>query len=212
MDPPLTPDVMWKPSAPVVLSPLPRYASRPWQAGVVDAQDASQPRVEVRRSTRRRRTVTAYRSQDTIVVLIPQRMSKADEQATVANLVRRVLAQEARQAAPISDQGLAERARVLAESWLTSPSGQIPEAREIRWVTNQNQRWGSCTPSTGGIRLSAPAAGDAQLGGRLRLGPRAGAPGRAHPLRSVLAAGRPVSAGRPSPGLSGRLPRRPAAP
>ena len=120
----------------------------------MDVPNPDQPRVEVRRSARRRRTVTAYRSQGAIFVLIPQRMSKADEQATVASLVRRVLEQEARQAAPHNDDGLAERARALAERWLASPSGQVPVAREVRWVTNQNQRWGSCTPSTGVIRLS----------------------------------------------------------
>ena len=35
-------------------------------------------RVEVRRSARRTKTVTAFRERDTIVVLVPQRMSKAD--------------------------------------------------------------------------------------------------------------------------------------
>jgi predicted metal-dependent hydrolase len=117
-------------------------------------QGIDPPRVEVRRSARRRRTVTAHRSQDTIIVLIPQRMSRADEQATVASLVRKVLEQEARQAAPRGDDGLAARAHSLAESWLTTPSGDVPVPREVRWVTNQNQRWGSCTPSTGAIRLS----------------------------------------------------------
>ena len=145
---------VWKPGTQVVLYLLLPYAFRPWQAVGVDAQPEEPPQVEVRRSARRRRTVTAYRSQDTIIVLIPQRMSKADERAAVASLVRRVLQQEARRAAPRSDDGLADRAQVLAESWLTSASGSVPVAREIRWVTNQNQRWGSCTPSTGVIRLS----------------------------------------------------------
>jgi len=145
---------VWKPGTEVVLSPCLTYASRAWQAVGVDEQGEDPPQVEVRRSARRRRTVTAYRSQNTIIVLIPQRMSKADEQAAVASLVRRVLEQEARRAVPRSDDGLAERARALAGSWLTSTSGAVPVAREIRWVTNQNQRWGSCTPSTGVIRLS----------------------------------------------------------
>jgi hypothetical protein len=52
----------------------------------------SSPRVEVRRSSRRTRTVTAYRERDTIVVLIPQRMSKADEQTFVRDMFERVLA------------------------------------------------------------------------------------------------------------------------
>jgi predicted metal-dependent hydrolase len=30
----------------------------------------------------------------------------------------------------------------------------MPEPIAVSWVTNQQQRWGSCTPSTGLIRLS----------------------------------------------------------
>lgn len=37
------------------------------------------PEIEVRRSKRRRRTVSAYRDGDRIVVLIPASMSKRDE-------------------------------------------------------------------------------------------------------------------------------------
>ena len=69
------------------------------------------PRVEVRRSSRRTRTVTAYRERDTIVVLIPQRMSKADEQTFVRDMVQKVLAREARASAPRGDEALAARAR-----------------------------------------------------------------------------------------------------
>ena len=74
------------------------------------------PRVEVRRSSRRRRTVTAYRDQGTIVVLIPDRLSKADEQAFVADMVRKVLAREARTKAPRGDADLAARAELLAQT------------------------------------------------------------------------------------------------
>ena len=41
--------------------------------------DVAEPEVEVRRSKRRRRTVSAYRDGDRIVVLIPASFSKADE-------------------------------------------------------------------------------------------------------------------------------------
>ena len=50
-----------------------------------EASDSSpvptRPKVEVRRSARRRRTVTAYRERDTIVVLIPGRMSRTRREA-----------------------------------------------------------------------------------------------------------------------------------
>ena len=42
------------------------------------------PNVEVRRSARRRRTVSAYRDGDKTVVLVPSRLSKAEEEQWVA--------------------------------------------------------------------------------------------------------------------------------
>lgn len=112
------------------------------------------PPVEVRRSSRRRRTVTAFRDQGTIVVLIPQRMSKADEQVFVADMVTKVLAREARSRPPRSDAELMARARDLVASYLTAVPGGGTQPSAVGWVTNQQQRWGSCTPSTGAIRLS----------------------------------------------------------
>ena len=116
--------------------------------------DDSGPQVEVRRSSRRTRTVTAYRERDTIVVLIPQRMSKADEQTFVRDMVERVLAREARALAPRGDAALVARARDLAATYLAPALDHMPEPAGVSWVTNQQQRWGSCTPSTGLIRLS----------------------------------------------------------
>jgi predicted metal-dependent hydrolase len=115
---------------------------------------ARPPHVEVRRSVRRKRTVTAFRERDTIVVLIPQRMSKADERTFVESMVQKVLAREAKAAPPQKDVDLVTRARELVDRHL-APAVDVPvHARDVRWVSNQRQRWGSCTPSTGVIRLS----------------------------------------------------------
>lgn len=115
---------------------------------------ATAPRVEVRRSSRRKRTVTAFRDRDTIVVLIPQRMSKREEATFVQDMVDKVLAREARTSAPPGDRGLAERAAELSRRYLAPPLGHAPEPLDVRWVGNQLRRWGSCTPSTRVIRLS----------------------------------------------------------
>jgi predicted metal-dependent hydrolase len=131
-----------------------RRTQRPSDGEPPPPDAASTPRVEVRRSGRRTRTVTAYRERDTIVVLIPQRMSKADEQTFVKDMVERVLAREARASAPRGDDALATRAHELAATYLAPALDQAPEPRAVSWVTNQQQRWGSCTPSTGVIRLS----------------------------------------------------------
>ena len=110
-----------------------------------------EPVIEVRRSARRRRTVTAYRERGTIVVLIPSRMSKADERRFVEDMVRRVLAREAKSAPPTGDQALLRRAVDLAATYL--PPDPLP-LHSVSWVSNQNSRWGSCTPANGTIRLS----------------------------------------------------------
>lgn len=116
--------------------------------------DPAGPTVEVRRSSRRRRTVTAYREQDRIVVLVPERMSAAEEQVFVTDLVQKVLAREARSVAPRGDEELARRAQELAETYLAPVLGRVPHPTAVSWVSNQQQRWGSCTPGTGVIRLS----------------------------------------------------------
>ncbi|WP_405019137.1 DUF45 domain-containing protein [Kitasatospora sp. NBC_00070] len=104
--------------------------------------------VEVRRSARRSRTVSAYREGDRTVVLIPARMSGADEQRWVARMLDRLAAQESRKV--LGDDALARRAAELSAEYL----GGRARPEVVRWVTNQNSRWGSCTPAERSIRLS----------------------------------------------------------
>ena len=49
--------------------------------------DASRPPVKVVRSARRRKTVTAYRQGETVVVLLPARMSRREEDQWVATML-----------------------------------------------------------------------------------------------------------------------------
>lgn len=134
-------------------SPESERADTPTRQDVAD--DARQdPPVVVRRSARRRRTVTAYREAGNIVVLIPQRMSKADETAYVQEMVAKVLARETKTRPPAGDDDLANRAGELAVRYLEPSLGYCPVATSVSWVTNQNHRWGSCTPASGTIRLS----------------------------------------------------------
>ena len=108
----------------------------------------SGPVVEVRRSRRRRRTVAAYREDDRVVVMIPARLSRAEEQEWVATMLARLERSEKRRRP--SDAGLKRRALDLSERFL---DGRAQPAT-VRWVDNQNSRWGSCTPSDRSIRLS----------------------------------------------------------
>ncbi|MGH3343785.1 MAG: M48 metallopeptidase family protein [Carbonactinosporaceae bacterium] len=104
--------------------------------------------VEVRRSTRRRRTVSAYRDGDRTVVLIPARMSRSEERRWVRVMLDRLAAQERRRRP--SDTALFRRAVELSNRYLDGRA----QPRTVRWVTNQSTRWGSCTPTDGTIRLS----------------------------------------------------------
>ncbi|WP_107772230.1 M48 metallopeptidase family protein [Nocardioides sediminis] len=108
----------------------------------------STPEVEVRRSKRRRRTVSAYREGDRIVVLIPAAMSKRDEAQWVADMVARLERKEKRTRP--SDEQLLARARTLNDTYF----GGLATPSSVRWVTNQQQRWGSCSPGDRSIRLS----------------------------------------------------------
>jgi predicted metal-dependent hydrolase len=104
--------------------------------------------VEVRRSARRRRTVSAYRDGDRTVVLIPARMSKAEEARWVETMVARLAAKDAKR--PAGDDALRRRALALSRRYLDGKARPL----SVRWVTNQRGRWGSCTPADRTIRLS----------------------------------------------------------
>ncbi|HWM39658.1 MAG TPA: M48 family metallopeptidase [Streptomyces sp.] len=109
---------------------------------------ATQQAVEVRRSARRRRTVSAYREGDRTIVMIPARMSPDEEQRWVGVMLDKLAAQESKRM--LGDSELTERAAQLSEQYLDGRA----QPDSVRWVTNQNTRWGSCTPAEGSIRLS----------------------------------------------------------
>jgi predicted metal-dependent hydrolase len=93
--------------------------------------------------------VSAYRDGDTVVVLLPGRMSRREEAHWVATMLQR-LEQRERRRRPPGDQELERRARLLAARYL---DGTV-EPRSVRWVGNMRSRYGSCTVEDGTIRLS----------------------------------------------------------
>jgi predicted metal-dependent hydrolase len=109
--------------------------------------------VEVRRSRRRRRTVSAYRDGGRTIVLIPARFTRAEEAEWVAAMVQRLAAQDRRRRP--SDAALARRAGELSTRYL----GGQARPTSVAWVSNQNSRWGSCTPADGTIRISSRVRG-----------------------------------------------------
>jgi predicted metal-dependent hydrolase len=118
----------------------------------VDGDVAGVPRVIVRRSARRRRTVSAHREGDAVVVLLPARLSVAEEQRWVQEMLAKLQRSEARRrpAAGRSDAELARRAAELSQRWL---AGRARPA-VVRWVPPMRTRWASCTPAEASIRIS----------------------------------------------------------
>ena len=83
-----------------------------------------------------------------MVVMIPARMSRAEEQEWVATMLARLERSEKRRRP--SDAALMRRAKELNVRHL---DGRATPGT-VRWVDNQNTRWGSCTPADRAIRLS----------------------------------------------------------
>jgi predicted metal-dependent hydrolase len=100
--------------------------------------------VEVVRSSRRTRTVGAQLLGSVLRVTVPAWMSRDEERRWVEEMSRRF-----DRKLDASQVDLADRARILARRF------RLPEPESIDWVDNMRSRWGSCTPSTGHIRISA---------------------------------------------------------
>ncbi len=104
--------------------------------------------VRVIRSTKRKKSSAARIVDGVIEVRIPSWMSSADETTTVAELVAKIEKKRAVNTAV----DLMARGRKLATVY------RLPMARDIRWVTNQTTRWGSCSFEVGEIRISSRLA------------------------------------------------------
>lgn len=111
------------------------------------AEDGRPP-VEIQRSRRRRKTVSAYARDGVIVVQVPAALSPDREREVVADLVDRVTGrQRAREVG--GDQQLAARAARLADRYL---DGVRPTS--VRWSDRMQRRFGSCDQADGDIRIS----------------------------------------------------------
>jgi len=114
---------------------------------------ADRPLIEVRRSARRRRTVSAYRDGDTVVVLVPDALSKVEEDRWVDLMLERLDRRAARRTR--TDEALSRRAAELSRRYLEGRA----RPTSVCWADNQRSRWGSCTVSDRSIRLSSRLRG-----------------------------------------------------
>jgi predicted metal-dependent hydrolase len=105
--------------------------------------------VDFVRSARRRRTISARLDGDRLIVQVPTGLSRAEEQSWAEKLGSKILA--ARRRRELNTDGeLAARAAAMNARHF---EGKL-QIVDIRYVTNQGQRFGSCTPSRGTIRIS----------------------------------------------------------
>lgn len=104
--------------------------------------------VEVVRSSKRRKSVSARIVEGRIVVRMPQWMTKAQEATYVEAMVAKLARQHTAKAVDLPTRA----AELAARHGLPQPSS-------IHFVGNQRSRWGSCSPSAGEIRISDRIAG-----------------------------------------------------
>ena len=104
-------------------------------------------RVEVVRSKRRRKTVSAELFGDLVRVSMPAWMSKADEERYVVELVGRLERREQRGRVDI-----ATRAATLARRY------RLPGPGVVTWMPNRKTQWATCTVATREIHVAERVA------------------------------------------------------
>lgn len=102
--------------------------------------------IDVVRSSRRKRTVSASLREDRIKVMIPDGLDPEEESRLVGEVSDRVIRK-----ATSATVDLRARAAHLAERY------GLPEPSEVEWSERQKRRWGSCS-ADGRIRISTRVA------------------------------------------------------
>ncbi|HET6151328.1 MAG TPA: M48 family metallopeptidase [Marmoricola sp.] len=110
--------------------------------------DSIRPEVEVRRSSRRTRTVSAYRKDGKVIVMIPARFTRAEETEWVDAMLSKL--ERTGQRGRRTEEQLMKRAEELSRDYLGGQARPI----SVRWVGNMTTRWASCTTGEATIRLS----------------------------------------------------------
>lgn len=108
----------------------------------------------VRRTARRKTGLSAFWENGQAVIAVPARLSLEDEAYWVPHMAAKLEQNRSRLAGkrrvPASDAALLQRSVSLSKKYLGARA--VPES--VRWVNNQNTRWGSATPALGTIRIS----------------------------------------------------------
>ena len=104
--------------------------------------------VRIIRSAQRRKTVSGRLEDGVLIIRAPATVSDQDLAPVIDGLRKRL--QRRSQASPQSDEALEKRAQEINRKYF---NGRL-RWQSVRYVTNQNSRFGSCTPEDRTIRLS----------------------------------------------------------
>ncbi len=110
-----------------------------------------EPTIRITRSSNRAKTITARLVEGGAVIEVLAPSSATDtELAPIIERLKGRIVRRQEKAETADDRALARRAAELNREYF---EGKLRPA-EVRYVTNQQRRYGSCTPATGVIRIS----------------------------------------------------------
>jgi predicted metal-dependent hydrolase len=109
----------------------------------VDAPRKSDIPVRIITSPRRKKTVSARFVGNTIEIRMPEGLSDAEQKRHISDLTSKLSRKRTASAVDLSG-----RAEMLAKKY------SLPKPKSITWSARQQNRWGSCTPASGAVRIS----------------------------------------------------------
>jgi len=106
--------------------------------------------VKIIRSAKRKKTIGAEVKEGVLIIRAPAEMTDEALQPHITSLQKRLKRKVEKHTAGHTDADLEKMARKINQKYY---AGRL-KWQSIRYVTNQNTRYGSCTPSQGTIRIS----------------------------------------------------------
>ncbi|WP_345469823.1 M48 family metallopeptidase [Glutamicibacter ectropisis] len=107
--------------------------------------------VRVERSTKRRKTISSQWRDETLIIQVPAALDERTERSFVEEMLKKYRNGRQRRDARHTDSALERRAHELDQHYFDGSASPTT----VRWVTNQNKRWGSASYQQRSIRLSS---------------------------------------------------------
>jgi len=104
--------------------------------------------IRIVRSRRRKKTIEARQIEGRLEILAPAFMTDEELRPHIKRLKTRILKRVVK--SELNDGSLQKRAELLNKRYF----GNMLRLDSIKWVTNQEKRFGSCTPGKRSIRIS----------------------------------------------------------